>query len=181
MSVTLRPAVEEDLDRVGHLVVHAYLADGLIHEDSPYLAELRDAAHRADQATVLVAIDDGAVVGTVTLAVAGSPYAEIARPGEAEIRMLAVEAGARGRGLGEALVRAAAQHGLSHGLEAVVLTTMPAMVAAQRMYARLGFERVPERDWSVPGQELLVYRVAARGLGQGLRQGAEHGDADGRA
>lgn len=169
MSVTLRMVTEEDFDRVGHLVAHAYLADGLIHEDSPYLTELRDAAHRADQATVLVAVDDGEVVGTVTLAVAGSPYAEIAQPGEAEIRMLAVEAGARGRGLGEALVRAAAEHGLSHGLEAVVLTTMPAMVAARRMYVRLGFERVPERDWSVPGQELLVYRVAARGLGQPAR------------
>ena len=167
MSVTLRPAVEDDLDRVGHLVAHAYLADGLIHEQHPYLAELRDAAHRADQATVLVAVDEGAVVGTVTLAVAGSPYAEIAEPGEAEIRMLAVDPSARGRGLGEALVRAAAQHGLSHGLEAVILTTMPAMAAAQRMYARLGFERVPERDWSVEGQELLVYRVAALDLGDG--------------
>ena len=101
------------------------------------------------------------MLGTVTLAAAGSPYAEIARPGEVEIRMLAVDPAARGRGVGEALVRAAAGHGPVDGAEAVVLTTMRAMRTAQRMYARLGFERVPERDWSINGTGLLVYRIAA--------------------
>jgi ribosomal protein S18 acetylase RimI-like enzyme len=32
------------------------------------------------------------------------------------------------------------------------------MTAAQRLYERLGFTRLPERDWSpVPGIDLLVY------------------------
>lgn len=172
MTVTVRPARDEDLDRVAYLVAHAYLTDGLIEEGHPYLGELRDASHRADQATVLVAVavEDGTVLGTVTLAVAGSTYAEIARPGEVEIRMLAVDPVARGRGVGEALVRAAAEHGPTRGAEAVVLTTMRAMHTAQRMYSRLGFERVPERDWSVEGTELLVYRVAADALGGGPPQ-----------
>jgi hypothetical protein len=32
------------------------------------------------------------------------------------------------------------------------------MTAAHRLYERLGFHRLPERDWSpVPGVDLLVY------------------------
>ena len=32
------------------------------------------------------------------------------------------------------------------------------MTAAQRLYERLGFTRLPERDWSpVPGIDLIVY------------------------
>jgi hypothetical protein len=37
------------------------------------------------------------------------------------------------------------------------------MTAAQRLYQRLGFTRLPDRDWSpVPGIELLVYAVELR-------------------
>jgi ribosomal protein S18 acetylase RimI-like enzyme len=159
MAVRLRPAREADLERVGELVAQAYLADGLLSEHDDYVRELRDAAHRADEATVLVADDDGEVLGTVTVAVAGSAYAEIAQEGEAEIRMLAVDPVARGRGVGELLVRAAVHSGLTGGAQAVVLSTMPAMDAAQRMYERLGFERAADRDWPIVGQTMIVYRT----------------------
>jgi hypothetical protein len=34
------------------------------------------------------------------------------------------------------------------------------MTAAHRIYERLGFTRIPERDWSpVPGVDLLAYRL----------------------
>jgi hypothetical protein len=34
------------------------------------------------------------------------------------------------------------------------------MAAAHRLYARLGFVRVPERDWEpVPGVQLLGFRL----------------------
>jgi hypothetical protein len=40
----------------------------------------------------------------------------------------------------------------------MVLSTDPRMAAAHRLYQRLGFLRLPERDWSpVPGVVLLVY------------------------
>lgn len=73
--------------------------------------------------------------------------ADIARPGEAEIRMLAVAREARGRGAGEALVRACAGRARAlEGCTAVVLSTQRTMHAAHRRYERLGFRRVPERD-----------------------------------
>jgi ribosomal protein S18 acetylase RimI-like enzyme len=40
----------------------------------------------------------------------------------------------------------------------LVLSTKPVMVAAQRLYTRVGFERMPERDWEyAPGRGLLAF------------------------
>ena len=44
------------------------------------------------------------------------------------------------------------------GRTTMVLSTDPRMHAAHRLYSRLGFSRLPERDWSpLPGIDLLVY------------------------
>lgn len=157
MTVTVRGAQPQDLTRVGELTAEAYLADGLVAERDDYLHELRDAARRAAEATVLVAVEGGRVLGTITVAPAGSPYAEIAHPGEHELRMLAVEPAVRGQGVGEMLLRAAIGRSRADGAGTVVLSTMPAMRAAQRMYDRLGLRRAPERDWTVVGKPMLVY------------------------
>jgi ribosomal protein S18 acetylase RimI-like enzyme len=42
----------------------------------------------------------------------------------------------------------------------MVLSTDPRMTAANRLYERLGFARLPERDWSpAPDVDLLVYAL----------------------
>ena len=158
MTVTVRAAEPADLVRVGELTVQAYRADARVDPDHGYVDELRDAARRAAEATVLVAVEDDRVVGTITLAPAGSPFAEIARPGEMELRMLAVDPAARGRRIGERLMRAAIERGLGWGAHAVVLSTMPEMRSAQRVYDRMGLRRVPERDWTgESGRTFLTY------------------------
>ncbi|MBB2921133.1 GNAT family N-acetyltransferase [Cellulomonas cellasea] len=103
------------------------------------------------------AAPDGVVVGTVTLAPAGTSYAEVAEPGEAEIRMLAVAPEARRRGVAEALVRAALDHAVTSGHRRVVLSTFDAMRSAQRLYRRLGFVPVPARDWQHEGVHVRVH------------------------
>lgn len=100
---------------------------------------------------------EGALLGSIAYGAHGTPYAEIARNGEVELRMLAVASEARGRGAGELLMRAALATALGEGYERVVLSTMPAMRAAQRMYERLGLERAPARDWIVEDLYMLVY------------------------
>ena len=46
----------------------------------------------------------------------------------------------------------------SAGKRLMVLSTDPRMRAAHRLYERLGFTRLPERDWSpVDEVDLLVY------------------------
>ena len=47
------------------------------------------------------------------------------------------------------------------GYAALVLCSATWMTAAHRLYARAGFGRIPERDWTpVPGVDLLAYRRA---------------------
>lgn len=156
---TIRPARSDDYDRVGAITVDAYVSDGFIPAGHEYTTHLADAAGRAGAATLLVAVDaDGAVLGSVTFCRAGSQLAELSRPGEAEFRMLAVTPAARGRGIGEALVRTCLELAREHGDRAMVLSTQAEMTAAHRIYGRLGFSPLPERDWRpVPEVQLLAY------------------------
>ena len=40
----------------------------------------------------------------------------------------------------------------------MVLSSLGVMTAAHRIYERLGYERVPDRDWSpAPGVQLIAY------------------------
>ncbi len=141
-----------------------YLADGLLRGgDDPYAAVLRNVAHRAAHAEVLVATDgvdgtDGTVLGAVTFAAHGSPYAELAGPGEGEFRMLAVRPEGRGRGIGEALVRACLDRARALGLRGMVLSSQRQLLPAHRLYGRLGFARAAGRDWEpVPGLTLWAF------------------------
>lgn len=164
MDLTIRAARPDEYAETGELVARAYLDGGLLDfgEDDPYLTTLRDAASRAAQAELLVAEDGrGTVLGTVTFVGAGGPYAERAAEGEGEFRMLAVRQGARGRGVGEALVTACVERARALGLRGLVLSTQRHMFAAHRLYERLGFVRTPERDWCpVEDVPLWAYTLA---------------------
>jgi ribosomal protein S18 acetylase RimI-like enzyme len=125
-----------------------------------YVEELLDSKQRAAEAELLVAVDQatGTLLGTATFCLPGSPYGEVARPDEGEFRMLGVAKEARGRGVGEALVRTVLRRSHASGLSGVVLSTSTKMRTAHRLYERLGFGRDPERDWyPVPDVALLVY------------------------
>ncbi|MEO7125357.1 MAG: GNAT family N-acetyltransferase [Nakamurella sp.] len=103
--MTVRPARADEYAQVGDLTVRAYAADNSMGNEG-YAARLRDAEHRAEQAELLVAEVDGHLVGTVTFVGFGGEYADVARPGEAEFRMLAVAPEARKRSVATTLVRA---------------------------------------------------------------------------
>jgi ribosomal protein S18 acetylase RimI-like enzyme len=136
--------------------VAAYERD---HPIGDYADVLRDVATRDAAAQVLVAVDSaGEVLGSVTNVPDGGPYGEIAAPGEAEFRMLAVDPAAQGRGVGTALVRACIDDAILRGRTRLVLSSGTWMTTAHRMYERLGFLRAPERDWTpVPGVDLTAY------------------------
>ncbi|MCB5180134.1 GNAT family N-acetyltransferase [Streptomyces antimicrobicus] len=164
MDILIRQARPEEYEALGEVTVRAYVGDGLLDADPAgyYIGVLRDVAARAEDAVVLVAVrEDGTVLGGVALAPPGSRYCDIAGPGEAEFRMLAVDPAARGRGAGEALVRECVERARAlPGVRALVLSTQPAMRGAHRIYERTGFVRTPERDWApVPEVPLLTYRL----------------------
>ncbi|TDC71038.1 GNAT family N-acetyltransferase [Actinomadura sp. GC306] len=160
--VVVRLARPDEYGQVGDLTVEVYVDGGLVSPTSSYVVTLRDAADRAAKSDLLVAEIAGELVGAVAYCGPGSPYAEVAGPDEAEFRMLAVREKARGEGAGTAMVRACIDRARASGLAGLVLSTQANMVAAQRMYERLGFVRTPGRDWiPVPGMKpLLTYALA---------------------
>ncbi|MBF6063902.1 GNAT family N-acetyltransferase [Nocardia terpenica] len=156
----IRPARPEEYPAIGALTVDVYVGDGYIHPESPYVPELSDTESRARVAEIMVAVRGGIVLGSLTVARPGTPYANVAGPDEIEFRMLAVAKRARGSGVGTALVRTVIRTARAEGFAAVALTTMPPMVDARRMYERLGFVHVPERDWvASSGTVLTVMRL----------------------
>ena len=161
MSVTVRPAEPADHEAIARVSVAAYQADGQLKEGNPYAETLADVRSREQGGELYVAVDDdGRVLGSVTFVLHGSPYAELSGPGEAEFRMLAVDPAAQGRGAGEALARACVERARELGCKAVVICTRDFAVRAQRLYARLGFVRAPELDWSpMPDVQLLGLRL----------------------
>jgi ribosomal protein S18 acetylase RimI-like enzyme len=161
-GLTIRTAEPAEFDIVGALTVGAFDADGQLDgENAVYGRELADVAPRASAGEVLVAVDRaGAVVGAVTFVLPGSAYSVLAGPGEAEFRALAVSPDAQGAGIGAALVQACVERARALGRSAIMICTRDRNVLAQRLYARAGFVRVPERDFSPrPGVHLVALRL----------------------
>lgn len=158
MTVELRRATPADHDAVSRVVVAAYapFTQGR-HDD--YVDSLADSARRDRGAELWVATDgDGTVLGSVTVCPPGSPWREIATEDEAEFRTLAVDPGARGRGVGAALLDLVERRARVAGESAIVLSSLPSMSAAHRLYERGGYRRAPERDWEPrPGVSLVAF------------------------
>jgi len=157
----IRRAHPGDLAAVGEVTVAAY-AEFAGDDTEEYVQHLRDAATRDREAELWVATPDDSeeILGTVTITPAGSPWREVGRDGEGEFRMLAVSPAARGAGVGSALVGLVVDRFRGEGASAVVMSTLPRMRAAHRIYERAGFVREPARDWTpLPGVDLITYRL----------------------
>ena len=85
--------------------------------------------------TMFVANDDERIVGSLTLVVFPIPTGL-----RAWIEDVVVDGSARGAGVGEALTNAAIIESRRRGVRSIDLTTRPSREAANRLYARLGFE-----------------------------------------
>ena len=158
MTTDIRLAGPEEYDAVGELTVEAYAHDGFVRGE--YAMTLRAAADRAAKAELWVAADDNGLLGTVTYCTIGSVYREIGLDDEGEFRMLGVAGRARGLGIGTALTERCIERTREQGLRRVVMSIAIYMTTAHRIYDRLGFVRIPERDWSpIPGVDLYAFAL----------------------
>ena len=128
-----------------------------------YLARIEDVADRATRTTVLVAVEDGRILGSLTLELEGRVRDEDDEehrplaPDEAHIRMLGVEPAARGRGVARALMTESEARARAAGKTFMTLHTTRRMKAAQAMYERLGYDRIEDIVYP-DGFVLLGYR-----------------------
>jgi len=156
-SLTVEQARPEDFARIAQLTVDVYVGGGLA--TPAYAPELADVAGRAERAELLVVRDpSGRVVGSVALVLTGDFGNVITSDAEAAFRMLVVDPSAQGEGVGELLVTTCLTRARAAGKRQMVISTDPLMTTAHRLYERLGFTRLPERDWRPePAVDLLVY------------------------
>lgn len=156
-SVKVRSARPEDLADVSRISVAAYDSAGQLDPDSPYRQTLADVAARDEAGILLVAERGGRVVGTVTICPVDSAFAEIGQADELEFRFLAVDPVAWGTGVADALIDACDSRARQQGATALTICVRDTNTGAAAMYAKRGFSRVPDRDWSpVPGVDLLA-------------------------
>ncbi len=110
----------------------------LSRSNPPPSAEALAAIAASDAAVVLVARDPdagGRILGSLTLVMFPIPTGI-----RAWIEDVVVDEAARGRGVGEALNRAALDRARAAGAHTVDLTSRPSREAANRLYQRIGFQ-----------------------------------------
>jgi GNAT superfamily N-acetyltransferase len=140
----------DDMARAGRLVQQAYFAlDGYPHEPE-FDAMLGDVAARSRDTDVVVAVDDGDIVGCLTfVASPDNAHAEHHDLEASTFRYFGVDPSMQGRGVGEAMVNWVIDESRRLGRKRIRIHTLQPMTGAQRLYARLGFERDPslDEDW----------------------------------
>lgn len=133
VSLDIRPA-----DRVDDALVAAFadLVPQLSSSSPPPDADALAAIVDSPDTVLYIARIDDEIVGSLTLA-----FYRIPTGIKAWIEDVVVGSQARGRGVGEALSRAAIAEAAHRGAKNVSLTSRPSREAANRLYQRLGFER----------------------------------------
>jgi ribosomal protein S18 acetylase RimI-like enzyme len=161
-EIQIRAVLPGEYEDAGSLTQRAYAEYARpgdpLWED--YFGMLADIGRRARFATVLVAVADERIVGTATVeldrTIDGTGGL---RPGQANIRLLAVDPSARGHGVGRRLVEACVQAARRAGKQVVTLHTTEQMAAARHLYRSLGFRRNRSGDVALhPGLVLQAFR-----------------------
>jgi ribosomal protein S18 acetylase RimI-like enzyme len=164
--VEVREARPEEHDEVGGVTALAYreFVEPGDADWEEYLEHIADVAGRAARTTILVAVEDGRILGSATLELGARIDDDDPPlpPEEAHIRMLGVRPDARGRGVARALMDACFRTAAAAGKTVMTLHTTHRMKVAQGMYERMGFERTPDRVFP-DGFVLLSYRKPIAG------------------
>jgi ribosomal protein S18 acetylase RimI-like enzyme len=149
----IRDARPTDHDAISALTLAAYqeYAPLMSAHWEGYRQNIVDTLADVKPAEQIVAEHGGHMVGTVLLYPAGTVFSSadglqvtLRWP---EVRLLAVLPGARGQGVGTALMRECVRRAGQAGAAALTLHTTDIMEAAIRLYERLGFMRASELDF----------------------------------
>jgi GNAT superfamily N-acetyltransferase len=161
----VREVRPEEYEEAGDVVARAY-SEFWDPQDpgwGEHIDLVRDVAGRVDRTVVLVAVEDGRVLGSASIElddVIGDDDAE-AIPGVAGLRMVGVDPARRRQGVGRALIEEVIARCRAAGKHTLILRTTPPMVPAQRLYQSLGFERATDLDLPVDEDlTLLGYRLS---------------------
>ncbi len=156
----IRPDEYEEAGRVTALAYREFVLPGETDWEE-YLEHIADVHGRSGRSLVLIAVEDGRILGSATLEL-GERIDDDDPPlaaDEAHIRMLGVHPDARGRGVANALIEACFDRARRAGRSRMTLHTTTRMPIAQGMYERMGFERLHDRVFP-DGFVLLTFEKA---------------------
>lgn len=164
-TLTIRDARADELTAVRELTRRAYAEYATIMDATSWaaLSNAIDAGLASGQDMQrIVAVDGNTIVGSALL----FPPSDDAYKGlgirvtAPEVRLVAVDPSARGRGIARALMDECLRRARASGATEIGLHTSRSMQAAIRMYEGMGFERAPENDFQPAGTERVVgYRL----------------------
>jgi GNAT superfamily N-acetyltransferase len=149
-EIRIRRAVADDAPSVASVLresfeeyEHLYTREGF-DATTPACAEV---SGRIEEGPVWVALVDGTVVGTVSAVPRGESL---------YVRGMGLAPAARGRGIGELLLRRVEEFASEHGFGRLFLSTTPFLSRAIRLYERHGFERTDEGPDNLFGTPLFT-------------------------
>ena len=145
----IRRIAAEEYEPVGRFLREANEQDYDLPEG--YLSQMQRTGERDEISAVMVAVDraSGELLGTITVPFPGERLQDDTAADELDIRLLGVAHAARGRGVARHLLAYCADVARERGLRRIVLHTGSHMPGAQRLYERLGYHRIPERDFEI--------------------------------
>ena len=165
MSLLIRAAEPSEYAEAGRVTAEAYRIDDLLRRadgliDTAYEAELTDAGRRAREAELLVAVEDGQVLGTVTwcppTSLGASSLPSKIKPSFGCCPLPRLD----GVGVGRALVTECLERARAECMREVLLSSLQQMTAAHALYREFGFVRAPELDHSPkPHVHLWAFRL----------------------
>jgi ribosomal protein S18 acetylase RimI-like enzyme len=163
----VREARPEDDLVVGEILVSGYLTRYAQKMPEVVLtdrrkAELRDVASKRREALVLVAELEGMVVGTVALWAPGAAASEAWLPEACDLRHLAIDPSAQGRGLSKPLLDVAERRARELGAKYICLHVRRGNKGVAALYVGRGYVRAPEGDLDLPEVLLDAYYLVLR-------------------
>jgi ribosomal protein S18 acetylase RimI-like enzyme len=166
VDLTIRDAGQADHPRAARLLSLAYAEYLRFGDEEPgwveYVSnEVPDISSRSEDTLIVAENGSGELLACVTYVAPGrSPVTKQGLPVEwAVIRLLAVDPGARRRGLGRSLTEECIARARRDGARVVGLHTVTEMEVAHGLYERMGFVRDPRYD-----QQSGRVRILAFGL-----------------
>ncbi len=157
----IRNAKQDELDFIREQRVAAYLEHSSAIPDAHWQALKQAISSESDRQTgvdLIVCEFDEKIVGSIVLFPANTDAydGELEELDYPEIRMLAVDPAARGKGVASALITECIQRSQAKNHHFIGLHTGEFMKNAIKLYSKHGFERLPQYDFEPANDGIIV-------------------------
>jgi ribosomal protein S18 acetylase RimI-like enzyme len=155
----LRDYREDDAEAIVRVALAAFAQFEQDYSDWPmFTANVAKMPKLSENGEIIVAEDDGHIVGAVAYVGPQAPKAAFFDPAWPVVRMLVVDPAARGKGIGRQLTEECLRRAKRDQSSVIALHTTPIMTVALPLYLRMGFTRVREAP-DILGVPYAVYAL----------------------